>query len=66
MLFNKTEKKDMRLFATKLTNEISDPRNAKEQCKSFLRKQNTRLVKRSKIITQKPKLIESPNIIDIK
>ena len=56
----------MRLFATKLTNEIFDPRNAKEQCKSFLRKQNTRLVKRSKIITQKPKLIESPNIIDIK
>ena len=56
----------MRLFATKLTDKTSDPRNAKEQYKSFLRKKNTRLVKLSKIITQKQKLIESPNIIDIK
>ena len=55
----------MRLFATKLTDKTSDPRNAKEQYKSFLRNK-TRLVKRSKIITQKQKLIESPNIIDIK
>ena len=54
------------LLATKLTRKIPDPRNAKENYQSFLRKKNTRLVKRSKIITQQPRSLESPKTISIK
>ena len=40
------------LFATKLTEKIPDPRNAKEQYQSFIREKNTKSIKQSKIITQ--------------
>ena len=46
--------------------KISDPRNAKKQYQSFIRKKNTKSVKQSKIITYQPKTIENPNIVDIK
>ena len=38
-------KKDLRLFATKLTEKIPDPRNAKEYYQSFVRKKNTKWLK---------------------
>ena len=46
--------------------KISDPRNAKKQYQSFIRKKNTKSVKQSKIITYQSKTIENPNIVDIK
>ena len=46
------KKKDLQLFATKLTEKISDPQNAKEHYPSFTRRKNTKSVKQSKIITQ--------------
>ena len=54
------------LFATKLTEEIPDPCNAKEEYQSFIREKNTKLVKQSKIITQQKKDFQNPNIVDIK
>ena len=60
------KEKNLQLFVTKLTEKIPDPRNAKEHYQSFLRKKNTKLSKRSKIITQQPKSLRNPNIIDIK
>ena len=53
LLFNETseKKKDLQLFATKLTEKVPDPCNAKNHCQSFLRKKNIKLVKQSKIIT---------------
>ena len=54
------------MFTTKLTEKISDPRNAKEHYQSFIRKKNTISVKQSKIITQQPKTFEKPNNVDIK
>ena len=42
MLYNETsEKKDLQLFAIKLTEKIPDPFNVKEHCQSFTRKKNT-------------------------
>ena len=49
------KKKDLQLFATKLSEKISDPQNAKEHYPSFTRRKNTKSVKQSKIITQQPK-----------
>ena len=46
------KKKDLFLLATKLTEEIPDPRNANEHYQPFIRKKNTKSVKQSKIITQ--------------
>ena len=67
MLFNETlEKKNQQLFATKLTEKIPDPRNAKKHYQSFLGKENTKSVKQSKIMTQQPKAFERPIIVDIK
>ena len=56
----------MLLFANKLIEQIPDSFNAKEHYQSFIRKKNTKSVKQSKIITQKPKTFENPNIVDIK
>ena len=53
-------------FANKLIEQIPDSFNAKEHYQSFIRKKNTKSVKQSKIITQKPKTFENPNIVDIK
>ena len=38
----------------------------KEHCQSFLRKKNTKSVKQSKLINQKPKTFEKPSIADLK
>ena len=39
LLFSETsEKKDLQLFATKLTEEIPDPSNSKKYCQSYLKK----------------------------
>ena len=66
-LFKETsDKKDLRLFAIKLTEKIPDRRNAQEYYQSFIRKKNTESVKQSKIITQQPKKFQNPNIFDIK
>ena len=54
------------MFATKLTEKIPDPRNAKKHYQPFLGKENTKSVKQSKIMTQQPKAFERPIIVDIK
>ena len=51
------------MFATKLTEKISDPRNGKEHYQSLLRKKNTKSVKQSKVINY---FFENPNISDMK
>ena len=43
------KKKDLLLLANKLIEEIPDPRNAEEHYQSFIRKENTKLVNKSKI-----------------
>ena len=37
-----------------------------QNTQSFIRKKNTESVKQSKIITQRPKVFENPDIVDIK
>ena len=54
------------MLATKLNEKIVHPNNAKEYYKSYLKRKNTKLVKRSKIMTQQLKTIENSNIADIK
>ena len=56
----------MLLLANKLIEKLPDPHNAKEHYLSFIRKKNTKLVKKSKVITQELKTFEYPNIVDIK
>ena len=56
----------MLLLATKLIEKIADATNAKQYYKSYLKRKNTHLVKRSKIITQLLKSFENPKIVDIK
>ena len=47
-------------------NKIPVPDNAREHYESYLNRKNIKLVKRSEIITQQPKLTENSNIIDLK
>ena len=61
-----TRKKDLPLFETILTDKISDPRNAKEHYQSLIWKKSTKLLKKTKVITQQPKTVENPNSLDIK
>ena len=42
------KKKDLHLFAIKLTEEIPDPHDTKEHYQSFIRKKHTKSVKQSK------------------
>ena len=60
------KKEDLLLLATKLTEKIPDPCNAKEHYQSFIKKKNKRSVKQSTIVTQQPKTCKTPNIVDIK
>ena len=53
------KKKELLLLATKLIESIPDASNAQEYYKSYLREE-TKLVKRSKIISQQPKTVEKP------
>ena len=59
------KKKDLFLLAAKLIEKIPDASNAKEYYNSYLKKSNRKLLKRSKIITQRPKTMRNPNIVDI-
>ena len=45
---------------------MPDHRIAKKYYQSFIRKENRKLVKQSKIITYQPKTLENPNLVDIK
>ena len=54
------------MLAPKSTEKVPDPHNAKEHYQPFIRKKNTKSVKKSKIITQQPKTFENPNTVDIK
>ena len=54
------------MFATKLTYKIPNPYHAKKHYHSFIRKKNTKSVKKSKIITHQPKSFENLIIVDIK
>ena len=58
--------KDLLLLATKLIEKIPNCSNVKQYYQPYLKRQNTKLIKLSKIITQQPKTIENPNIVDIK
>ena len=49
------KKKDFLLLANKLIEKIPDRRNAKEHYQSFIRKENTKSVKQSEVITYQPK-----------
>ena len=60
------KKKDLLLLPTKLIQQIPNASNAKGYYQSYLKKKNTKLVKRSKVITQQPKTRGYPNIVDIK
>ena len=62
------KKNDLLLLTTKLTTtkkNIPDASNDKEYYKSFLKNENQKQLKQSKVITQQPKTIENQNIIDI-
>ena len=52
-------KKKTLLLANKLIGKITDPRNAKKHYQSFIRKENIKSVKQSKIITYQPKAFEN-------
>ena len=60
-------KKNLLLPATKLIDKIADSTNAKEYYNSYFKRKNTKLVKRSKVITQQLKTIQkNPHIADRK
>ena len=61
------KKRKLLLLSSKLIEKkILDVSNAKKYYNSYLKRKNTKLTKRWKIITQQPKTIESPNIATIK
>ena len=45
---------------------MPDPTNPKEYYQSYLKRKDAKVLKRSKTITQQPKTLEIPNIVDIK
>ena len=52
-------KKYLQLFATKLTEITPNHSNAKDYYSSYLKRENTKLVKQSKIIAQQLKAIKA-------
>ena len=52
-LMKRLTKKDLLFLATKLTEKIPDPGNAKEHYQSFIRKKTKKSVKQSKIVNIK-------------
>ena len=56
------KRKDLLLFANKLTEKVPHPRNAKEHYKTFLKKKNKISLKQSKIITYQPKTFDTVDI----
>ena len=59
------KRKDLLLLATKLTEERPGPRNDKGTLPTFVKKEDTKSVKESKIMTRQPKALENSNIFDI-
>ena len=57
------KKKDLPLLATKL---VETATTAKQYYKFYLKRKNTKLLKKSKIITQQPKNFENTITDDIK
>ena len=55
----------MLLLATKLTEERPGPRNDKGTLPTFVKKEDTKSVKESKIMTQQPKTFENSSIFNI-
>ena len=47
-----------------INRKIPIPRNAKEHYQLFIRKNNTKTIKHSEIITYQPKTFENPNNVD--
>ena len=45
---------------------IPDPRNAKEHCQSFFKKEKLKINKQSEIISYQPKTSKNPSPVDIK
>ena len=60
------QKKDFSLPATKLIEQIIDPKNVKQYYQSYIKRKNKKSIKQSKIITYQPKSFEDANIDDIK
>ena len=60
------KKKDLLLLATKLIEKIPGASNTKEYYQSCLKNKNKKSLKRSKIVTQRPKTLKNPNKIDIR
>ena len=58
------KKKDFLFLATKLIEQIPSATTAKQSYKSYLKRKSTKLVKRSKIITQQPNIFENPKNVD--
>ena len=54
---------DMLFLATKLMEKIPDPHNAKEYYQSFIRKKNTKPLKRLKVITCQQKLLKTQTLL---
>ena len=54
------------MFANKLIEKVSDPRNAKQHYESFLKKKKGKSDKQPEMITYQTKSFQNPNTIDIK
>ena len=59
-------KKRFAIACDQIDRKVVDPSNVEEYYNSYLKRENTKLVKRSKVITQQQKPLENPNIVDIK
>ena len=64
--FKRHGEKRSTIFSKKTKRKIRDPSNAKEHYQSYLKRKNTKSVKRSKRITHQLKTFENPNIVNIK
>ena len=60
------KKKDLLLLANKLIEKMPDSYNPKQHYQSFIRKTNTKPVKKLQIFTYQKKTFENSNIVDIK
>ena len=60
------KKKDLLLLANKLIEKMSDSYNPKQHYQSFIRKTNTKPVKKLQIFTYQSKTFENSSIVDIK
>ena len=61
-----SEQKRFTIFCNQINKNMPDPTNPKEYYQSYLKRKDAKVLKRSKTITQQPKTLEIPNIVDIK